>query len=154
MELFAGFLFKGLSEEQSKRVKDLSAEVSVKKRERIFKEGEKAESVYILKGGAIELTTKVEKGFELPISILRVPGDVAGSSALVPPFLYSLSARCVEAGSLLKIDRSSIIKLMEEDRHVERLIMTNLAENFLARLKETRQELKIHFKILLKSTRT
>lgn len=154
MELFTGFLFKGLSEEQAKRVKDLIAEVSVKKREKIFKEGERAESAYILKEGAVELTTKVEKGFELPISILRAPGDIVGSSSLVPPFVYSLSARCVEAGSLLKIDRSSMFALMEEDRRFERLIMTNLAENFLARLKETRQELKIHFKILLKSTRT
>ena len=47
------------------------------------------------KEGAVELLTKVEEGFELPIAILRNPGDCTGTSSLVAPYLYSLSSRCV-----------------------------------------------------------
>ena len=57
--------------------------------------------VFILREGAVELTTTVEKGFELPIALLRRPGDIFGSSAIVPPFKYNLSARCAE-----KVSRS------------------------------------------------
>jgi hypothetical protein len=42
---------------------------------------------------------------------------------------------------------------MNEDHALERAVLMNLAAHFLDRLKETRHELKIHFKILLKSTR-
>ena len=96
----------------------------------------------------------VEKDFDLPISILRNPGDAFGTSALVPPYQYSLSARCVQEGVLFCIETSSLRELATEDRDIGCQMMTNLAAHFLERLKETRQEVKIHFKTLLSSTRS
>jgi CRP-like cAMP-binding protein len=98
--------------------------------------------------------TAVEKDFDLPISILREPGDAFGTSALVPPYQYSLSARCVEKGILFCMETSALRKLATEDRDIGCQMMTNLAAHFLDRLRETRQEVKIHFKTLLSSTRS
>ena len=148
------YLFKGLSADQMEKVMAIGNQVSMKKGQQIFREGQEADGVYILKSGAVELMTTVEKGFDLPISILREPGDVFGTSALVPPHQYSLSARCVEKGVLVCMETSALRKLAERNQKIECQMMTNLAAYFLDRLKETRQEVKIHFKTLLSSTRS
>jgi CRP-like cAMP-binding protein len=143
-----------LTEGQLKKVLAAGEEVVMNKGQPIVKEGQPANGVYILRSGAVELMTTVEKDFDLPISILRDPGDVFGTSALVPPYQYSLSARCVEEGVLFCMETSALRKLAAEDRDIGCQMMTNLAAHFLDRLKETRQEVKIHFKTLLSSTRS
>jgi CRP-like cAMP-binding protein len=148
------YLFIGMSESQMKKILAVGKEIPMKKGQQIIKEGQTANGVYILRSGAVELLTNVEKDFDLPISILRDPGDAFGTSALVPPYQYSLSARCVEEGVLFCMETSALRKLAAEDRDIGCQMMGNLAAHFLDRLKETRQEVKIHFKTLLSSTRS
>jgi len=148
------YLFDGLNESQMEKISRIGKEIPMQKGQQIFKEGQEANGVYVVRKGAVELMTMVEEIFELPISILRNPGDVFGSSALVPPYRYSLSARCAAEGSLFCIETPELRKLASEDREIGCQIMTNLAAHFLDRLKETRQEVKIHFKMLLSSTRS
>jgi CRP/FNR family cyclic AMP-dependent transcriptional regulator len=148
------YLFEGLNERQMEKISESGKEVSMQKGQQIFKEGQEANGVYVVRKGAVELMTVVEGGFELPISILRNPGDTFGSSALVPPYKYSLSARCAADGVLFTMETKALRKLASEDHDIGCAIMTNLAAYFLERLKETRQEIKIHFKTLLMSTRS
>jgi len=154
MDLFTGFLFKGLDQDQLAKIAAITREISMENGQKLFVEGEEAKNLYVLKEGAVELMTGVEQELQLPISMLRDPGDIFGSHALIAPHQYSLSARCEETGTLLSIERSSVKKLMVADRGLECMIMRNLAEHFLDRLRETRQELKTHFRILLKSMRS
>ena len=154
MDSSSTYLLRGLTEGQMKKILAAGKEISMKKGQQVIKEGQEADGVYILRSGAVELMTTVEKGFDLPISILREPGDVFGTSALVPPHQYSLSARCVEKGVLVCMETSALRKLAERNQKIECQMMTNLAAYFLDRLKETRQEVKIHFKTLLCSTRS
>jgi signal-transduction protein with cAMP-binding, CBS, and nucleotidyltransferase domain len=70
---------------QMKKILSAGKEIAMKKGQQIIKESQAANGVYILRSGAVELMTTVEKNFDLPISILRDPGDVFGTSALVPP---------------------------------------------------------------------
>jgi CRP-like cAMP-binding protein len=154
MDSSFAYLFKGLDDGQMKKIEAIGKEISMKKGKQIFKEGQEANGVYILRSGAVELMTLVEHDFELPISILREPGDVFGSSALIPPYQYSLSAHCAEDGILFCIETAALRRLASEDQDIGCQIMSNLAAYFLARLKETRQEVKIHFKTLLSSTRS
>ena len=153
MDLSLSYLFKGLNDEQLKKIEAVAIEMAIKKGQEIIKEGEKAKALYILKSGAIDLFTKVENDFELPISILRDPGDVFGSGVLVAPFKYTLTARCFNEGILLKFERSVLKRVMKADRDLSCKIMSNLAEYYLHRLKESRREIKIHFSTLLKSYR-
>ena len=154
MDATSTYLFRGLTEGQLKKILAAGREIVVKKGQQIIREGQAADGVYILRSGAVELMTTVEKDFDLPISILRELGDVFGTSALVPPYQYSLSARCVEEGVLFCMETSALRELAAEDRDIGCQMMTNLATHFLDRLKETRQEVKIHFKTLLSSTRS
>jgi hypothetical protein len=57
----------------------------------------------------------------------------------------------MDDGSLLVIGVAVLRKLMEEDRDLGCRIMTNLAGNLRDRLKETREELKVHFRTLFQS---
>jgi CRP-like cAMP-binding protein len=92
--------------------------------------------------------------YELPIKIIRSKGECFGTSALVPPHEYSLSARCAEDATILEIRREDLEKISEKDSALGCAVMKNLAQNLLARLKETRQEVKIHFKSLFRSMHT
>ena len=153
MDLPMGYLFRGLKEQQLKRIAAVAREVSMENGQQICREGEEANSLYILKTGAVELMTTVENDVELPISVLRNPGDIFGSGILIAPYTYNLTARCSGTGILLRIEGSALQKLMVEDRDLGCIIMTNLAEQFLTRLKESRQEIKMHFNTLLRSYR-
>jgi len=148
------YLFQGLSESQMERLATITEEVRIEKGQRLLQEGREANELYVLKEGAVELTMKAEEDFEIPVAIVRRRGDYFGTSALVAPHEYTLSARCVEDGTSLVMKQADLKKLMLEDHELGCTIMRNLAQHLLRRLKEARQELKIHFKTLLKSMRS
>ncbi len=146
------YLFKGLSESQLHCLSAITKEVRIQKGQLLMHEGREGTETFVLKEGAVELLTTVNDDFELPIAILRNPGDCTGISSLIVPYEYSLSARCAEDGTMLVIQRVDLQKLIMEDCGLGFTVMTNLAQHLLDRLKETRQELKIHFKTLFKSS--
>jgi CRP-like cAMP-binding protein len=146
------YLFKGLSKSQLLRLSEITKELHIQKGQFFMKEGQKAEELFVLKEGAVELLTKVEAGFDLPIAIFRKPGDCTGTSSLVEPHVYSLNSRCVENSKMLVIKKTALKGLMQEDHELGCTIMRNLAQHMLDRLKETRQELKVHFKTIFRST--
>ena len=145
------YLFKGLSESQLLCLSAITKEEQMRKDHFLMHEGQMAEALFVLKEGSVELLTTVNDDFELPIAILRNPGNFTGTSSLVPPYEYSLSARCSEEGKILIIKQTHLKELMIEDHALGCTIMKNLAQHFLDRLKETRQEVKIHFKTIFKS---
>ena len=145
------YLFKGLSEHRLQRLKTITKETPIQKGQWLMLEGKKAEELFVVKEGAVELLSKVEDDFELPIAMLRDPGECTGTSSLVAPYEYSLSARCAEDSTLLVIQQADLKKLIQEDHQFGCTLMENLAQHLLDRLKETRDELRIHFKTILKS---
>ena len=151
MQLSSCYLFNGLSETQLDSLIAIGNETRIQKGQWLFREGEDAQQMFVLKAGAVELLTTVEDDIELPIAILREPGNCFGTSTLVPPHKYSLSARGVEDGTLLTIKKADLDKLIKADYELGHAILTNLAKHFLDRLKETRQEIRIHFKTIFRS---
>jgi CRP-like cAMP-binding protein len=143
-------LFEGFSKIQYDRLNGLMEEIAVKKGQRLFREGEKAERLYCVKQGAVEMLTSIDDHVELPIAILRPNGGQFGTSSLVSPYIYSLSARSYEDSVLTVMQRSRLMEQTKRDPEMGFIIMSNLAKTFLDRLKETRQEVKIHFKTLFK----
>jgi CRP-like cAMP-binding protein len=151
------YLFRGLSESQFHGLLEITKQVRAQKGQFLMHEGQKGEELFILKQGAVELLTRVNDDlinddFELPIAILRNPGDCTGTSSLLEPYICSLSARCFEDSELRVIKHTDLINLMMEDHDLGCALMKNLAQHLLGRLKETRHELKIHFKTLFKSS--
>lgn len=147
------YLFKGLSPQQIDELARITSEASVEKDTWLFHEGENANLLYFLIDGSIDLLTTIECDVELPTARLKSAGDCFGTGALVEPFTYSLSARCVETANFLTINRIDLMEIMDKQSDFGKIMMENLAGHYLDRLREARQELKIHFKILLKVMR-
>jgi len=147
------YLFKGSSPRQIDSLAAISRETSIEKGAWLFQEGDEAEWLYFLVNGSVELLTTIGNDIELPITKLRSSGDCFGTGALVEPFKYSLSARCSEGVGLLSINTANLSELVEKEGDFGMVLMENLAAHYLSRLKEARQELKIHFKILFKAMR-
>lgn len=144
-------LFRGLSEAHLQRLVGIASKTSMTGGQWLLREGESGETVYLIENGAVELMVRVDDDFDLPISILRETGQCFGTSSLVAPYRYSISARCLEEGSLFVIKRTHLQKLIEEDSEFGRTVMTNLARQLLARLVETRRELIVHFQSIMKT---
>jgi CRP-like cAMP-binding protein len=151
MPLSSCFLFSRLSEPQLERVLAISREQKIKKEQWLFREDQEAQNFYLIKDGAIELLTVVDERIEIPIAMVRTNNGCIGIGALVQPFRYSLSSRAAQDSNLLVFRRADLEALKQEDPGLVCIMMNNLAQKLLARLKETRQELKIHFMNLVRS---
>jgi len=152
MQLPSCYLFQGLPNSKIDRIRSIGREKHFQKGKWLFYEGQAASNLYLLNSGAVELLTKLdlEEAIELPIAIVRSEAGCFGIGTLVPPYLYSLSARCAADSSLLLIKHVDIQNLISSDPILGCTIMTNLAKKLLDRLKETRQTSKIHFKTLVR----
>ena len=151
MPLSSCYLFSRLSEPQLERVLAISREQKIQKDQWLFREDQEAEHFYLILEGAIELLTVVDEHIEIPIAMVRTKNGCIGVGALVPPFRYSLSARAAQDSDLLVFRRADLETLKQDDPGLVCIIMNNLAQKLLARLKESRQELKIHFMNLVRS---
>ncbi|UCE55728.1 MAG: cyclic nucleotide-binding domain-containing protein [Desulfobacterales bacterium] len=151
MQLLSCYLFQKLSQSQIEQIAAITQEQQIQKGQWLFHKGQKATHIYLVKEGAIELVIKVEDTIEIPIAVIRPNDGCVGIGALVEPYLYSLSARCLNDSTLLVIEQPKLQNLMRSNPELGCTIMSNLAQKLLARLKETRQEVKIHFMNLVRS---
>ena len=151
MPLNSCFLFTGLSPSQIERIAAITQEQQFQKDQWLFHEDQEAQHLYLVKDGAVELLFKVEDAIEIPIAIIRPDNGSLGVGALIEPYRYSLSGRCLDDSTLSVIARTQLHELMDDDSELRCIIMTNLAKKLLNRLKETRQEVKIHFMNLVRS---
>ena len=151
MPLSSCYLFQGVPQSQIERVAAITREQRFQKDQWLFHEEQEATHLYLVKDGAVELVIKMEDTIDIPIAIIRPDNGCLGVGALVEPYRYSLSARCLDDSTLYVIARTQLQKLMSADSEMHRIIMTNLAMKLLNRLKETRQEVKIHFMNLVRS---
>lgn len=151
MPINSCYLFQGLAQSQIERIAAITQAQQFQKGQWLFHEGEEARHLYLVKDGAVELVIKVEDAIEIPMAVIRPDNGCLGIGALVEPYLYSLSARCLDDSTLFIIAKAQLHELMHADSELQCAIMTNLAQKLLDRLKETRQEVKIHFMNLVRS---
>ncbi len=151
MPLSSCYLFSRLSEAQLKSVLAISREQTIQKGQWLFRENEEAQHFYLIKEGAVELLTVVDEHIEIPIAMVRTKNGCIGIGALVPPFRYSLSARAAHDSNLLVFKRGDLETLKKDDPGLVCIIMNNLAQKLLERLRESRQEMKIHFMRLVRA---
>jgi len=151
MNLSSCYLFAGLSQSQLEYISGIATSMPVNKSSWLFHRGAPAECLYTVEKGAVELLIEVQPGIEIPINMIRPYNGCVGASCLVEPYRYSLSARCVEDGTLSVIRRADLTPLIEQHPHLGCILMTNLARHLLERLNETRQEVQLRFMSLVRS---
>lgn len=145
------FLFRNLPDEKMNALSAISKTRTVQKGQWVCHKAERAEHIYLVEEGAIELVMPVEPDIEIPVALIRPGNGCVGVAALLDPYIYTLSARCKEDSRLTVIVGADLLALFENDPEFGSTVMTNLAQRLLERLRETREEVKIHFMNLIQS---
>ena len=84
-------------------------------RQRIFLQGEAADSVFYLQKGKVKLTVVSKRGKEAVIGMVE-PGQFFGESSLVAGHpLRMASATCIGYSTILRFEKATVVRLLHED---------------------------------------
>ncbi len=140
-ELAQSSMFHGIPLAGLERVALLAKEVSSPAQAHLFRKGEKADRVYLIRDGHLDLTfmvTLAEAESELTIDH-KGQGDAVGWSAVIAPHIYTLSAVCRNTVSLYAFEGPALMELCEEDLRFGSLFMRNVAGIVGARVSQLQQ---------------
>lgn len=92
----------------------------------LFKQGERAKGLYLLRSGEVRLNMKALSGE--PVAVLPMsPGSLLGLPAVVGNGDYSLSAEAHKGAELSYLSREDFAKLMLEEPALSMMILRVLA---------------------------
>ncbi len=115
----------------------------------LFECEQPADVLYLLIDGALELwivaTGRNGNRRYLPAGEVR-QGDVAGVSALVPPYVYTATGQITKPSRLIKIDAPTLRDLAEHDPRLDSALMHIVAEATMRRLHDARTQLVLNRK--------
>ena len=140
-------LFESLSDDQLKAIDRLGQEKSFGQGKEIFKQGQKAKTLYVLLDGEVTLRIKAEEEIDLMAETLRETGSVFGTGSLMSPYISNLTARCVKSAKALAIDSAGFQEILKRDPLMGFEVMTRLAQLYFNRLNTTRAAITNLFKI-------
>ena len=135
-------LFHNLDSVRLKTVAGMCRGTSARKDTTLFIEGDEATELYVLQSGRAVLEMQLHPMLEGPVipTPLEVvsEGGCFGWSALVEPYSYTLSARCLTNCTVLAVKGSRLRDAMASDSDLNGEVMKSLAELIALRLVETR----------------
>ena len=133
-------IFEGLTAPELDAVTEIADVASFPKGAIVFKENEEAGKLYVLLEGKVAIQFEVGRHLEAVVHTVTA-GQAFGWSALVQPYQFTASARCMEDSKLVTVDREGLRRLLDLDCHIGFIIMEKLAELVSGRLRETRIQL-------------
>ena len=150
-------LFESLSDDQLKAIVQLGQEKSFEPGGEIFKQGQKAKTIYVLLDGVITLIftlgTEAERETDLLVETLKQTGSVFGTAALMNPYIYNVTVRCKKSTKVLAIDAVEFREIIQRDPLIGFEVMTKLAQLYFNRLNSTRMKITNLFKTFEFQTR-
>lgn len=111
MYLKQGDLFWGMDKDFVKEAMEITTKENLEEGQMVFKEGDPADSFYILVKGRIKLTLG-EKSRE--VYVAYQPGEIIGWSSLIGRDSLSATAHCLEPTILSKVDRQQFLDILEK----------------------------------------
>ena len=136
-------ILEGLTSEEAGTILQRCETVHVKQGEKVVEAGESADYLFLVRSGRIEARFKVvcfNALVEIPLDIIGA-GEVCGSSALIPPHIYTLTAYATQDSELLRIKRADLQDCCEANTRLGYIVMKNLARLLGHRYEVARQGL-------------
>lgn len=134
-------VFSELTEEELLKMLPFCREESYEKDTIMFREGDEADTFYILQEGQISIQYVIcpqPDYCQDARMLLDQPGDFMGWSSLVKPGRMTASGYCITDVQLVAIDGSKLKELIEQDSHMGFVIMKELAGSINRRLREAK----------------
>jgi len=135
--------FALLAEDQLKALAMVAEEKSYLKGTLLVKENNPANKLILLLEGDVDLV--YSGGGEGSITNALVgsiaPGEMLGVSSIIEPYIYISSARATVPVKVVEMDGAAVRALMQIDKNLGFILMSNAASAVLERLKYTQVEL-------------
>jgi CRP-like cAMP-binding protein len=138
--------FAHLDEEELAQIAMIAEESSFEKGDTIFKEGQKADSLYLLEEGSVDLFYHTQEEHD-PRTIRKFlvgeinPGEVFAISVFIDPFILTATAVAAQKGEFLKIKGAELRAMFDKDNRMAYHLMVQLMKVFSDRLYFTRVQL-------------
>jgi CRP-like cAMP-binding protein len=139
-------LFGFLKPAQLKKIAKIAKEQTAERGEILFHENERADALYVLLKGSVELLFVVDVEYhpelrkELRFRVIY-PGETFGISAFIEPYLLTATARAVEPSQVIKIDAAPVLDLCQKDEKLAYGLIQQVAKTAMDRLNATRLQL-------------
>ncbi len=110
-------LFEDISSVHLFAIAEFCREITYREGDKVFSEGEPAETMLIVERGKIALEKRVQIGRHSTPRNATIdyvgPGQMAGFSTIASPHVYTTSAVCIEPTRIIAIDGSNLYEYLE-----------------------------------------
>jgi CRP-like cAMP-binding protein len=130
-------VFAGLEPAQLQLIAGCAHNVAFFKGERFFREGDAADTFYLVRRGRVALSTHVPGRGDVTIETVE-PGEVLGWSWLFPPYVWHFDARAVEDSGVVAFDGACLRGKCEADHSLGYELLRRFAQVMIDRLQHTR----------------
>lgn len=113
-ELKKQILFEDISNSELEKLAKVIKEVSLKKGEFLFKEGEDTKGIYMIRSGKIEINKVTPDGWKQTLAALST-GIFFGELSIIEKRKHEANAVAIENTELLKLPKEEFEKLEKED---------------------------------------
>jgi CRP/FNR family cyclic AMP-dependent transcriptional regulator len=122
-------LLVGLTEVEAAHIMSLGAPLTLAPGEVLFRLGEPADRVYLLRSGRVHLSLPIAiRGKDEDVLIQeRLAGETVGWSGLIPPHRYTLKAAAPVITELIAFPRAALIEHFSVHPAVAYTVMRNVA---------------------------
>lgn len=125
-------IFGKLSQEDLIAIAENCREEDFREREVILVEGNPAEKLFVIERGRLALEKRIQIGRQSTPRSATIgyisPGQIAGFSTLVSPYIYSTSGVCVEPVRVISIDGELLRSYLQAHPEVGFVVMSELTK--------------------------
>jgi len=132
--------FAGLEQRHLDRIAGCGRNCGFTAGELIAREGDRADTFYVIRHGRVALETPAPAGGPLLIATLG-DGGVVGWSWLFPPYRWSFDARAIEDTRAIAFDGACLRGKCDSDHELGYVLMERFAQIILDRLQAARLQL-------------
>jgi len=133
-------LFQGLAPEQLELIAGCGSNCHYSEGELLFREGDDADTFYVLRHGSVALETFVPARGAVSIETLDA-GEVVGWSWLFAPYRWHFDARALSVVRATSFDGACLRGKIEGDHELGYALMSRFAQVMIERLQSTRLRL-------------
>jgi CRP/FNR family cyclic AMP-dependent transcriptional regulator len=133
--------FRNLTDEQLATLAAIAHTEERQRGEYLFREGAPADRLYLIVSGRVELEIQIDAGGAIAVVEALSANDLVGWSAIVEPYLYTSSGRCVQPTVVVAIDGRRLRELMRADARLGLEVYQEIARIVARRLRDTRLRL-------------
>lgn len=131
--------FDGLSQEELRSLSAIAEQVLFQRSEFIFREGEPADALYLLRDGWVDIVINTSgEGDRQELVTTLTPGEIFGWSAVVEPHIYTASALCASPVEAIRFGGAGLLALFEANPRLGCLLTRKICRVISDRLRAAR----------------